>query len=830
MLIINGGIAMLNNLLLASYSVFCSCIMGGTCCGGVCECGEGVCCDDEWHTDEGKCCVNVWHPDGENVCGAGKHLVWSDPICCACLDNDKTAADFCCVPNIPVHIRKNGECKRRCCDAATPGNCIDEYPADCTNTSLEGSCYADGCPGSCCTENAEGTSMACVDVDAADCVSPAIGNNAIACGVSACLGQCCKYVGDVYTATGVVSLADCIASGGEFQGVGTTVCRSCNGDTGPQSFRCRPPFTDCCCEEKTTTGAGLVFTAPRNKERLPALDAGKSKQFTIELRTESDIRIHGELFSAYSQCLTTVVCHDEINVEPVPCGSNFTNLWIKVCWSDQGFSREDLLFPECQGMTIWLGNCEHATELYHCQTYTTYSGGGLTSDVDIVLYGDAHITADGTGPLVISEPITNQGTCARTLTIDGISPQLNSINGGITDVPATEKLTLCKEGVGTWRLGASSSFEGQTLIKQGTLIAGVGTQASGSGVFGQATSQALLPTVGDSSNDATGFAAMLLESGVVMNRSYVVAALGSGGTQLAILGGSNTSGTSTFGYNQECRTGRSVTLQCATGGEVDFGTAFLNSAGTGNHAFSYTIGSAGNLGTVRLSNPLATTGGTVSINYGKLKTAADDQIASTTPVSIGTETSSGTLELGENDSSLTLTALTLIGSGSFVTNTGSGALTMTSPATITVQSGTGHQISSNVVLASDLTVHVPTGTALLISGNISPSGRTLTKTGCGTLTLTGTNTVTIVDNGLALTPTFGAATPTANGFTVQITNYNAVYIWTGAATALGTVVISGSGLVTVSGVAANTSSTATITSVSLCNIAASATVTATSLP
>jgi hypothetical protein len=255
--------------------------------------------------------------------------------------------------------------------------------------------------------------------------------------------------------------------------------------------------------------------------------------------------------------------------------------------------------------------------------------------------------------------------------------------------------------------------------------------------------------VGDSAAGASGFAAMLLEQDVLINRSIQVAALNSLG-QLAILGGANTSGTSTFAYNQECRTGRSVTLQCTTGGTVDFGCVWLNSAGTGNHAFSYTIGSVGNLGTVRLSNPLATTGGTVSINYGTLVTGADDQIASTTPVIIGTDASSGTLQLydtayGNNVSnSLALSSLTFIGSGSFITNTGSGALTMTSPATITVESGTGHQISSNMVLASNLTVHVPLGATLLISGNIS-GAFTLTRTGCGTLTLTGTNTSTIVN-------------------------------------------------------------------------------------
>ena len=63
----------------------------------------------------------------------------------------------------------------------------------------------------------------------------------------------------------------------------------------------------------------------------------------------------------------------------------------------------------------------------------------------------------------------------------------------------------------------------------------------------------------------------------------------------------------------------------------------------------------------------------------------------------------------------------------------------------------------------------------------------------------------------ALTPTFGTTTATADGFTVQIVNYDDAYEWAGTATASGSVAISGSGLVTVTGVAANTSSTATIT-------------------
>ena len=84
------------------------------------------------------------------------------------------------------------------------------------------------------------------------------------------------------------------------------------------------------------------------------------------------------------------------------------------------------------------------------------------------------------------------------------------------------------------------------------------------------------------------------------------------------------------------------------------------------------------------------------------------------------------------------------------------------------------------------------------------------------------------NTGAALNPTFGATTSTADGFTVQISNYSALYTWAGTATA-GTVSISETGTVTVTGVAAGTSSTATITTTRTGYPGGSATVTATSL-
>jgi formylglycine-generating enzyme required for sulfatase activity len=77
-----------------------------------------------------------------------------------------------------------------------------------------------------------------------------------------------------------------------------------------------------------------------------------------------------------------------------------------------------------------------------------------------------------------------------------------------------------------------------------------------------------------------------------------------------------------------------------------------------------------------------------------------------------------------------------------------------------------------------------------------------------------------------LTPTFGASTSTADGFTVPITNFDSSYTWAGTATASGSVSVSGTGLVTVTGVNFWTSSTATITTTKLNTVGGSAQVTA----
>jgi phosphotransferase system HPr-like phosphotransfer protein len=62
--------------------------------------------------------------------------------------------------------------------------------------------------------------------------------------------------------------------------------------------------------------------------------------------------------------------------------------------------------------------------------------------------------------------------------------------------------------------------------------------------------------------------------------------------------------------------------------------------------------------------------------------------------------------------------------------------------------------------------------------------------------------------GSALTPTFATPTTTADGFTIQVSNYDANFTWSVNTTA-GSVTISGEGLVTVTGLAPGESATVT---------------------
>jgi hypothetical protein len=81
----------------------------------------------------------------------------------------------------------------------------------------------------------------------------------------------------------------------------------------------------------------------------------------------------------------------------------------------------------------------------------------------------------------------------------------------------------------------------------------------------------------------------------------------------------------------------------------------------------------------------------------------------------------------------------------------------------------------------------------------------------------------------ALTPTFGTPTKTADGFSVQVSNYDANYTWNASAN-VGAASIDGTGLVTLTGLSSGASATVTVTTTRSGHSNGSATLTETSVP
>jgi len=100
---------------------------------------------------------------------------------------------------------------------------------------------------------------------------------------------------------------------------------------------------------------------------------------------------------------------------------------------------------------------------------------------------------------------------------------------------------------------------------------------------------------------------------------------------------------------------------------------------------------------------------------------------------------------------------------------------------------------------------------LTVTGLSAAASATITQETSRSGYPNGSNTVSGTALGAGLTPTFGAATRTVGGFTLQISNHSASYNWSGTNSQSGSVSISGSGLVTVTGLAGGTASTVTIT-------------------
>ena len=773
--------------------------------------GEGECCGGVWQTGEGECCGGVWYAAGESQCPEGQiFLRWGEQDeCCGCVPDTildgrvgeevATASvvdDLCCTcdgfnflpytdfPNVVVNGQASPAgtftgCRARCC---VDGGCTQEFQGDCV--ALEGQwlggCCDLGCPAPCCSEDADGT-VQCEVKDSGTCEAPdVIGSPDCETG---CLGECCLLTEGVYVSQGQTTQPACDAIGGQWAGLGST---SCSDGT------CRDPFTENCCETKQSSAAGLTFTQPRRKRLPPFSD---TVRVTVTGTTDSRILIHGTPFGEDAdpskRCPINhsfLLCWDEFSVEPVPCGTNFRNVDLTVCWAQEATDTEALNFSGCNGLTLPLGNCP-----YDCVTTLVYSGGGHTSDSDIVLYGDAVVEANGAA-LVLTSAITIPGSCVEKLTLTGTSTALNEI-GVIPN--SSSGLAVEKTGPGTWRMAGLNTFTDGLTVSDGTIVAGNSFSGSGSSVGNGSV------VVGSASGGISGTAALLFENDAIVDRSVTIAALGVGSSQVAILGGWS-NGLVIFDGSGSITLNRSVTLQAATGGTVNFAKPWVNNG----PATVVTIGSAGNAGTIELEEVLPSTLARVNIQNGTGKLVAyDDRIDPATPVTIGAAV------LDINGQSQTLSDLTFaVGAG---TITG-GTLRLAGTVAAT---GTGHAISSAVAL--DAAVTFSGSGSLLVSGVVSGSN-SLTKTGTGTLTLSGANThtgtTTISGGTVVLSGTLAATSQISIGTaTLECTgstkSANAVAI-TGTATQKGSMTVgtlSGSGSLTHDGGALTLTNASTLT-------------------
>ena len=226
-------------------------------------------------------------------------------------------------------------------------------------------------------------------------------------------------------------------------------------------------------------------------------------------------------------------------------------------------------------------------------------------------------------------------------------------------------------------------------------------------------------------------------------------------------------------------------------------------------SLSLALGSlSGGASSVLVGTGLTSTSGlTINGVTATLSTITDTSVAFTTPASVS---------LGAKDVVVTTAGgtATLTGGFTYVSvptitslSATSGSLTGGYLDTITGTNFTG--ATSVKVDSVTAAFSVSSSTSIVFtlpsSSTSGPKDVVVIAPG-GTVTRTGGFTY----NGAARVPSFDSATPTANGFTLQITNWDPAFTWSGISSLSGSVTISSSGLITVTGISPGTFSTVTI--------------------
>ena len=324
---------------------------------------------------------------------------------------------------------------------------------------------------------------------------------------------------------------------------------------------------------------------------------------------------------------------------------------------------------------------------------------------------------------------------------------------------------------------------------------------------------ALTPEFGTYTRTADGFTVAITN----YNTSYTWAGTATNGGSVAF-SGTNGNGLATI-TGVPPNTASTVTIT-TTRTDYNSGTATTTSTTSLNSALTPTFGTYTRTATgftVGISNydtsytwsGTATNGGTVAITGTSNNGLATitGLAANTSSVVTITTSRSGYANGSANTSSTTSLNAALVPTYGTYTRTVSGYTVQISNYSNQYNwSGTATNGASVAISNTGLVT-----VSNLAAGESSVATISTTRSGYAPGSSNTTSTAALQ---AALTPSFGAYTPTATGFTVEITNYDPAFTWTGTATRGGSVSFSGTannGLATITGVSPNTASTATIT-------------------
>ena len=508
--------------------------------------------------------------------------------------------------------------------------------------------------------------------------------------------------------------------------------------------------------------------------------------------------------------------------------------------------------------------------------------------------GTLTITGPGSSSLTISG---NNGVASRNFNIFTISKGGNlaisgvTVSGAITsgnggafnnDGTLTISSSIVSGNTAVSGGGIINSNRGTLTVSNSTIFGNTASGSfgsSGGGIFNGGTLTVNNSTI--SGNKATngGDGGGILNGGTIaVNNSTISGNTATNGGGIFNVGSTATVSNSTI-------SGNSATAATNGGGGIrNAGTlTLLNSTLSSNAAPGYGGGISNGNGTLNIANTIianstGSTGGSDFSGPGTVivipgATAANNLITLES-VLWATKVTSAAINLGPLQDNGGPTLTMALGAGSVAIGTGSPTISNASPINALDQraftrSSTAPSIGAyefgavgaalnptfgpTTSTADGFTVQITNyDAAFTFSGTATANG-TVAINGTGLVTVTGlapatsstatiittrtgynsgSGTVTASSNpGLAaLNPTFGTPISTANGFTVQITNYDGAFTYGGTATANGTVAINGTGLVTVTGLAPGTSSTATITTTRFGYNSGSGTVTGSSIP